>query len=327
MMAMKPKLTTLYAGAALLALGQTAHLQAQNYPERPVRLIVPLSAGGSADIVGRQIAQKLREKLGHQFVIDNRPGAGSLIGTEIAARAPRDGYTLLLAGSSFTTAPSLQRKLPYDPLKDFAPITMVAAAPGLLVVNPAVPVRTVKDLVALARAKPGQINYASPGIGTSPHFAGALFNLMAGVDMVHIPYKGAGPAVTDLVAGQVQLSFASMPSVMANVKSGRLRAVAVTGLKRSAALPDLPTVAESGLPGFETSSWQGLFAPAGTPTVIVNKLYREVAAVVRLPDIVAALAQDGSEPVASTPEMFSKWLPGELAKWVKVAKAANLTVE
>jgi tripartite-type tricarboxylate transporter receptor subunit TctC len=327
MMATQPTTKALYTATALLALGWATGSSAQGYPERPVRLIVPLSAGGSADIVGRQIAQKLSEKLGHQFVIDNRPGAGSLIGTEIASRAPRDGYTLLLAGSSFTTAPSLQRKLPYDPLKDFAPITMAAAAPGLLVVNPAVPVRTVKDLVALARAKPGQINYASPGVGTSPHFAGALFNLMAGVDIVHIPYKGAGPAVTDLVAGQVQLSFASMPSVMANVKSGRLRAVAVTGLKRSAALPDLPTVAESSLPGFETSSWQGLFAPAGKPTAIVNKLYREVAAVVRLPDIVAALAQDGSEPVASTPEAFSKWLPGELAKWVKVAKAAKMTVE
>ena len=312
------------AAAALLALGQAAGLSAQGYPERPVRLIVPLSAGGSADIVGRQIAQKLSEKLGQQFVIDNRPGAGSLIGTEIAARSPRDGYTLLLAGSSFTTAPSLQRKLPYDPLKDFAPITMVAAAPGLLVVNPALPVRTVKDLVGVARAKPGQINYGSPGIGTSPHFAGALFNMMAGVELVHIPYKGA---ITDLVGGQIQLSFSSMPSVMSNVKSGRLRAVAVTGLKRSSALPDLPTVAESGLPGFETSSWQGLFAPAGTSAAIVSKLYREVAAVVRLPDIVAQLAQDGSEPVASSPEAFSKWLPGELAKWVKVAKAAKMTVE
>ncbi len=229
MTAMRPMLKAVCAAAALLALGRAAGLSAQSYPERPVRLIVPLSAGGSADIVGRQIAQKLSEKLGQQFIIDNRPGAGSLIGTEIAARSPRDGYTLLLAGSSFTTAPSLQRKLPYDPLKDFAPITMAAAAPGLLVVNPTLPVRTVKDLVTLARAKPGQINYASPGIGTSPHFAGALFNLMAGVDMVHIPYKGAGPAVTELVAGQVQLSFASMPSVMSNVKTGRLRAVAVTG--------------------------------------------------------------------------------------------------
>jgi tripartite-type tricarboxylate transporter receptor subunit TctC len=313
--------------SAAIALLVSMTATAQNYPERPVRVVVPLSAGGSADIVGRQLAQKLGERLGQQFIIDNRPGAGSLIGTEIAARAPRDGYTLLLAGSSFTTAPSLQSKLPYDPLKDFAPVTVAASAPGLLVVHPALPVRTVKDLAALARAKPGQINYASPGIGTSPHFAGALFNLMAGVDMVHIPYKGAGPAITDLVGGQVQVSFASMPSAMSNVKSGRLRPVAVTGLKRSSALPDLPTVAESGLPGFETSSWQGLFAPAGTSPAIVNKLYREVAAVVRLPEIVAALAQDGSEPVASTPEAFAKWLPGELAKWVKVARAAKITAE
>jgi tripartite-type tricarboxylate transporter receptor subunit TctC len=327
MIAMRPMSKALFAATALLALGWTAGLSAQAYPERPVRLIVPLSAGGSADIVGRQIAQKLSERLGQQFVIDNRPGAGSLIGTEVAARAPRDGYTLLLAGSSFTTAPSLQRKLPYDPLKDFTPITMAAAAPGLLVVNPSVPVRTVQDLVALARAKPGQLNYASPGVGTSPHFAGALFNLMAGVDMVHIPYKGAGPAVTDLVGGQVQVSFASMPSVIAQAKSGKLRAVAVTGLKRSAALPDLPTVSESGLKGFETSSWQGFFAPAGTPAPIVARLYREIASVVRLPEVVAQLAQDGSEPVASSPEVFAKWLPGELAKWKKVAAAANMHAE
>lgn len=327
MIAKKMPSKTYCAVTTLIALGWVPGSPAQGYPERPVRLIVPLSAGGSADIVGRQVAQKLSEKLGQQFVIDNRPGAGSLIGTEIAARAPHDGYTLLLAGSSFTTAPSLQRKLPYDPLKDFAPITMAAAAPGLLVVNPSLPVRTVKELIALARAKPGLINYASPGVGTSPHFAGALFNMMAGVELVHIPYKGAGPAITDVVAGQVQLSFASMPSVMSNVKSGRLRAVAVTGLKRSFALPELPTVAESGLPGFETRSWQGLFAPTGTPSTIVNKLYQEVAAVVRLPDIVAALAQDGSEPVASSPSEFSKWLPGELAKWVTVAKAAKLKAD
>ena len=195
-----------------------------------MRVIVPLSAGGSADIVGRVLAQKIGEKLGQQVVIDNRPGAGSIIGTELAARAPADGYTLLLAGSSFTSAPSVVRKLPYDPLKDFAPITMPANAPGLLVVHPTLPARTVNDLVALARAKPGQINYASPGNGTAPHFAGALFNILAKIDTTHIPYKGAGPAVTAVMSGESQVSFASMPSAIGQVRQGRLRGVAVTSL-------------------------------------------------------------------------------------------------
>jgi tripartite-type tricarboxylate transporter receptor subunit TctC len=314
------------AVAALLALAQPAGSLAQAYPERPVRLVVPLSAGGSADIVGRLLAQKISERLGQQFVIDNRPGAGSLIGTEIAARAPRDGYTLLLAGSSFTSAPSLHRKMPYDPVKDFAPITLASMAPGLLVVHPSVPVRTVRDLIELARAKPGTINYATPGNGTSPHFAGALFNLMAKVDMVHVPYKGAGPAVAGVVGGQVQASFASMLSAITHARQGRLRAVAVTGARRSPALPDLPTVAESGLPGFESGSWQGFFAPAGTSAAIRSRLHREIVAVVHLPDVAAQLAQDGSEPIGSTPAEFSKFVASELAKYARVAKAAGMQV-
>ena len=324
---MRPMLKAVCAAAALLALGRAAGLSAQSYPERPVRLIIPLSAGGSADIMARHLAQKLGERLGQQLVIDNRPGAGSIIGTEIAARAPRDGYTLLLAGSSFASAPALHRKLPYDPLKDFAPITMPATAPGLLVVHPALPVRTVNDLIGLARAKPGEINYGSPGNGTAPHFAGALFNMMARIDMVHVPYKGASPAITGLMGGQVQVSFASMPSAITQARQGRLRAVAVTGAKRSAALPELPTVAESGMPGFESGSWQGLFAPAGTPAAIIGRLHREVASVVHLPEIVAQLARDGSEPVGNTPEAFSKYLAGELAKWARVAKDARMHVE
>jgi len=311
----------------LLALGAAADATAQAWPERPVRVIVPLSAGGSADIVGRQLALRLSERLGQQFVIDNRPGAGSLIGTELAARAPRDGYTWLLAGSSFTTAPSLRRKLPYDPLKDFVPITMATNSPGLLVVHPALPVRTVRDLVELARAKPGAINYASPGNGTSPHFAGALFNAMAKVDMVHVPYKGAGPAISDLIGGQVQVSFASMLSAITHARAGRLRAVAVTGSKRSAALPDLPTVAESGLTGFESGSWQGFFAPAGTPAAIRGRMHKEVVAVVHLPEVVTQLARDGSEPVGSTPEAFAKFVSTELAKWTRVARDANMTIQ
>lgn len=302
-------------------------MSAQAYPARPVRLIVPLSAGGSADFVGRLLAQHLGEKLGQQIVVDNRPGAGSIIGTEIVARAPRDGYTLLLAGSSFTSAPSLQRKLPYDPLKDFAPITLAANSPGLLVVHPALPVRTVRDLIDLARAKPGQINYASPGNGTSPHFAGALFNLTAKIDMVHVPYKGAGPAIADLIGGQVQVSFASMLSAITHARQGRLRAVAVTGIKRSPALPELPTVAESGLPEFESGSWQGFFAPAGTAAAIRGRLHREIVAVVHLPDMVAQLARDGSEPVGSTPEAFSRFVAAELVKWARVARDAGMHIQ
>jgi tripartite-type tricarboxylate transporter receptor subunit TctC len=327
MMTMPSRVKSACAAAVLLTLGQAASLSAQGYPERPVRLVIPLSAGGSADIVGRLLAQKLGDKLGQQLVIDNRPGAGSIIGTEIVARAPRDGYTLLLAGSSFTSAPSLQRKLTYDPLKDFAPITMASSSPGLLVVHPSLPARTVKDLIELARAKPGFINYASPGNGTSPHFAGALFNMMAKVNMVHVPYKGAGPAITDLIGGQVQVSFASMLSAITHARAGRLRAIAVTGAKRSAALPELPTVAESGLPGFESGSWQGFFAPAGTSAAIRARLHREVVEVVHLPDVVAQLAKDGSEPVGSTPEALAKHVAGELAKWARVARDAQMHVQ
>jgi tripartite-type tricarboxylate transporter receptor subunit TctC len=325
-MVIRCTLQALCVAAILLGPGQAVGAAAQGYPERPVRVIVPLSAGGSADIVGRLLAQKLSERLGQQFVIDNRPGAGSLIGTEIAARAPRDGYTLLLAGSSFTSAPSLHRKLPYDPVKDFAPITLASNAPGLLVVHPSVPARTVQELIAFARAKPGAINYASPGNGTSPHFAGALFNLMAKVEMVHVPYKGAGPAVAAVVGGQVQASFASMLSAITQARQGRLRAIAVTGAKRSPAVPDLPTVAESGLPGFESGSWQGFFAPAGTPAAIRGRLHREISAIVHLPDISAQLAKDGSEPIGSTPAEFAKFVAGELAKYARVAKAAGMQV-
>jgi tripartite-type tricarboxylate transporter receptor subunit TctC len=322
-----PSVVSKAIAIALLALSASMAFAASSYPERPIRLVVPLSAGGSADIVGRVLAQKMGEKLGQQVVIDNRPGAGSIIGTEIAARAPADGYTLLLAGSSFTSAPSLHRKLPYDPIRDFAPITMPADAPGLLVAHPAVAVRTVNDLIALARSKPGQINYASPGNGTAPHFAGALFNIMAKVDMTHIPYKGAGPAVTAVMAGEAQVSFASMPSAITQMRQGRLRGIAVTGLKRSSALPDLPTVSESGLPGFESGSWQGLFAPAGTPVTVIRTLHRVTVDVVHLPEVVTQLARDGSEPVASTPEAFGELVASELAKWARVAKEARMQVE
>ncbi|HEV8520588.1 MAG TPA: tripartite tricarboxylate transporter substrate binding protein [Burkholderiales bacterium] len=324
---MHAMLKTRFAAAIVIVAGSSANVFAQNYPERPVRFIIALAAGGSADIVGRLLAQKLGESFGQQFVVDNRPGAAGIIAAEIAAKAPRDGYTLLLVGSSFVVAPSLNRKLPYDPLKDLAAITMAATAPGLLVINPALPVRTVKELIELARAKPGQLNFGSPGNGTAPHFAGALFNMMAGIDMVHVPYKGAAMVMIDLIAGQIQMSFASMPSAIAHAKSGKLRGIAVTGAKRSAAMPELPTVAESGLPGFESGAWQGLFAPAGISNAIIGRLNREIARIVHLPEVVIQLAKDGAEPVGNTAQEFSQWLPGELAKWAKVAKAAHMHVE
>jgi tripartite-type tricarboxylate transporter receptor subunit TctC len=244
----------------------------------------------------------------------------------MVARASRDGYTILMSGSSFSITPSLY-KLNYDPIRDLAPITMPASAPGILVAYPNLPVRTVKDLVDLARAKPGQLNYGSPGMGTSPHLAAALFCMMAGVNMVHVPYKAAAAAMVDLVAGQVQVSFASMPSAMAQVTAGRLRAVAVTGSRRSSAVPEIPTVAESGVPGFESGAWQGVFAPAGTSAAVIGKLNHEIARIVKLPEVVAQLAKDGAEPVGNSAQEFARWLPGEIAKWAKVVKVAGIRAE
>jgi tripartite-type tricarboxylate transporter receptor subunit TctC len=298
-----------------------------DYPTRPVRFIVGQTSGGNADFIARVIAGELSKRFGQQFVVENRGGASGMIAAELAVRAPPDGQTLLLTASSFTVNPSLYSKMPYDPLVDLAPITRPALAPNILVVNPALSVRTVKDLIDLARAKPGQLNFGSSGQGGSPHLAGEMFNLMAGVDMRHVPYKGAPASLTDLIAGQIQLSFASMPSVIMHVRSGRLRGVAVTTLTRSPLAPELPTVAESGLPGFETSAWQGIFAPRYTPQPLILLLNGEITRIVNLPDIKKQLAAEGAEPVANTPEEFAKWLRADIARWAKVVKAANVRVE
>ena len=299
----------------------------QAYPVRPVRFLVAQTPGGNADFIGRVIATELSKRFGQQFVVENRGGASGMIAAEIAVRAPPDGHTLLLAASSFTVNPSLYSKMPYDPLVDLAPITRPALAPNILVVNPALPVRTVKDLIDVARARPGQLNFGSSGQGGSPHLAGEMFNLMAGVDMRHVPYKGAAAALTDLIAGQIQLSFASMPSVIAHVRSNRLRGVAVTTLTRSPLAPELPTVAESGMPGFETSAWQGIFAPRQTPQALILLLNSEITRIMNLPDVKKQLAAEGAEPVANTPEEFAKWLRQDIARWAKVVKAANVRVE
>lgn len=298
-----------------------------DYPKRPVRFIVAQSPGGNADFVGRLVAGKLGERLGYQFVVDNRGGGSGILATDLTVRAPPDGYTLLLVGSSFGTNPSLYKKLPYDPLTDLAPITLVSNAPNILVVNNALPIRSVKDLVALAKAKPGELNYGSSGTGGSTHLAGELFDLMAGTKMTHIPYKGAALALVEVMAGQIQLSFASMPSVMTHVRAGKLRGIAVTSLKRSALVPELPTISESSLAGFETGAWQGVFAPRATPSPIVRMLNREIATIVHLPEIRKAYAIEGGEPIGNTPEEFARWMRAEIAKWAKVIKAANVKVE
>jgi tripartite-type tricarboxylate transporter receptor subunit TctC len=264
--------------------------------------------------------------MGQQFVVDNRGGGGGVLAAETAVRAPANGYTILLASSAYGTNPSL-RKLSFDPLNDLAPITLASNSPNILVVNNAVPVKSVKDLIALAKARPRELNYASSGVGGSTHLAGELFDYMAGTKMTHVAYKGAASAIVEVIAGQVQLSFASMPSVMTQVRSGKLRGIAVTSLKRSASMPDVPTISESGLPGFETGAWQMIMAPRDTPQPIIQRLNREIVAIVHLPEVRKQYALEGGEPIGNSPEECARWLRGEIAKWAKVVKAAGIKVE
>lgn len=312
---------------ALAAAGPVGLAQAQGYPGKPIRIVVPFPPGGGTDIVARILTQKLSESFGANFVIDNRAGAGGSIGTEMVAKAPPDGYTLGIVSGSHAINPGLYSKLPFDAVRDFAPVTMLVSGPGLLVVHPSLPVKTVKELIALAKGKPGQLNYASAGNGTPPHLAGELFKSMAGVDLVHVPYKGNTPAFVDLISGQVSLSFPTIPSALPHVQAGRLRALAVTSRKRSAVMPQLPTIAESGLPGYDTSSWFGMLAPAGTPREIVRKLQQESAKVLQLRDVREKLLSQGLEPVGSTPEEFAATIESEIAKWAKVVKASGARVE
>jgi tripartite-type tricarboxylate transporter receptor subunit TctC len=317
----------LLAAGAVFAQPRAADTDASGYPSRPVRIIATNPPGGAADLVGRILAQKLGEALKQQFVFDNRPGAGGIIATMAVVKAAPDGYTLLIVGSTFGVNPGLRPDLPYDSFRDLAAVTMPTNAPNILVVHPSLPVRTVKDLIGLARAKPGQLNYGSPGSGSSPHLGGELLKNTTGIAMTHVPYKGAGPMMIDLIAGQVQLSFASMASAIVHVRAGKARGVATTGARRALVMPELPTMIENGLPGFEVGSWQGIFAPAGTPPGIVGKLHQEIARAIRMPDVKARLATDGNEPVASTPEEFSRWLRVEIARWEKVVKAIGLRVD
>ena len=298
-----------------------------NYPDRPVRFIIAQLPGGNADIIGRALAEGLSEYLGQPFVIDNRGGASGIIATELTVRAAADGYTLLLVGSTFGVNPAVTRKLPYDPLRDLSPVTLIATAPNLLVVGPSLPIKSVSELVAAAKAKPGQLTFGSSGNLGSPHLAGELFKMMSGTNMSHVPYKGAAAALIDVISGRIAMSFASMPSAMAHVRSGRLRGVAVTSLVRSKAVPDLPTLSESGLPGFETAAWQGLLAPAGTPSAIEDKINAMSVRALQRPLMGERLAADGAEGVGSSPQQFWAYVRNEIAKWSKVVRAAGIRVE
>ncbi|WP_300300974.1 tripartite tricarboxylate transporter substrate binding protein [Ferrovibrio sp.] len=298
--------------------------RAQAWPSKPVTMVVPFPAGGTTDIVARLVAAKLSEVWGQPVIIDNRAGAGGNIGSAMVAKAAPDGYTLLMGtvGTHAINA-SLYAKMPYDVVKDFQPITNVAAVPNMLVVHPELPVKTVKDLIDYGKKNPGKLNMASSGNGTSIHLAGELFKVMTGVQMEHIPYKGSAPAITDLIGGQVQVMFDNMPSALPHVKAGKLRAIAVTTATRSAAMPDLPTIAEAGLPGFEAASWFGMLAPAGTPKEIVAKIHGDVVKLAKSTDLSAKLAQQGAVPVLNTPDEFTAYIKAELAKWEKVVKASG----
>lgn len=298
------------------------------YPSRPVRLIAPFSAGGGVDIVARLVAQRLSEKWGQQVVVDNRTGATGIIGTDLAAHATPDGYTLLM-GNAATHAVnvSLFKKLPYDALRDFVPITLVGRVPEMLVVHPALPAASVQELIALAKAKPGELTFGSAGSGSPPHLAGELFQSLAKIRLVHIPYKGSAPALTDLIAGQINMYFSNILSAVPYVKGGRLRGLGVTGAKRSIVAPDIPAIAEAGLPGYEDYNWYGVLAPKGTPEAIVDKLHTDIVQVVKSRDVEERLTKDGAEVIANTPAEFAKFIREEIQKYARIIKQSGLRTE
>ena len=314
------------AALVLLALASTA--DAQSWPAKPIRIISPYPPAGANDLLARIIAPKLSEQLGQPVVVENRAGATGNIGAELVAKAPADGYTLLMGqAGNLTINISLMAKIPFDPVRDFSPVTMVASTPNVLVVHPSLPVRTVKDLIALAKAKPGQINYATSGIGSPGHLAAELLNKSAGIRLVHIPYKGAAPALLDVVAGNAHLYFTSAVSAQPFIPSGRLRMVAVASAKRSPSLPEVPTVAEAGFPEFDVSSWWGVVAPASTPREVVIRLQTEIHRVIALPEIRAKLAEQGLDIATNTPEQFAAYIKSETAKWAKLIREVGVKPE
>jgi tripartite-type tricarboxylate transporter receptor subunit TctC len=298
------------------------------YPDRPIHLIVPFAPGGGNDTIARLVGDGLAKELGQPVVVDNRPGAGGIVGAEAAARAPADGYTLFLGGvGSHAINPNLHANLPYDPIKDFAPISLVASAPLILVVHPSVPAHSVRELIALAKAQPGKLNYASNGNGSSSHLAAVMFASMTGVDMVHVPYKGLAPALTDLLSGQVQLMFSSVVAILPHVKAGKLRALAVSSRERLSLLPDLPTIAEAGVPGYQSSSWYGILAPAGTPPDVVAKLNAALVKVVGAPEVRSALAKEGADPAGNSVEAFGAFIAAEKQRLGELIRHAKVPMQ
>ena len=298
---------------------------AQNYPSKTVRLIVPFAAGGSTDVIARVLAPRLAEAWGQQVIVDNRPGGNTTIGTEIVAKAAPDGHTLLITPAPFTVVPSVLKKLPYDPAKDFEPITLINTTPMGLVVHPGVPAKNVRELIALAKARPGKMNFASSGNGGVPHLSGELLNAMAGIKMMHVPYKGNAPALVDLVGGHVDMAFNGLTSVMPFIKSGRLRVLGVTSIGRTAALPEVPTLDEQGLKGFQAVAWNGITAPARTPKDVIAKIGDTAVRIVKSPELAEQLKRDGSDPVGSSTPEFVAHLRDEVAKWKKVLERAGIT--
>jgi tripartite-type tricarboxylate transporter receptor subunit TctC len=313
----------LLALAVLFALTAPA---AAEYPDRPVRLIIPFPPGGSNDVVGRLVANSLSEKLGHKVYVDNRGGAGGVLGTEAAAAAAPDGYTLLIISIAHAVNPALY-KLNYDPIKSFTPISILATGPNVLVVNPQLPVKDVKELLALAKEKPGALDYASAGVGSFQHLGGELFKLTAGVNIQHVPYKGGGPAMQDVVAGHVKIMFSSLVQTTPFIQSGQLRALGTGGAKRNPVLPDVPTIAEAGVPGYVADNWWGIMAPAGTPKAIVDKLYKDVQATLKSPELTAAFDREGAATVTMSTEEFSHYIEAEIAKWGRVVKEGNIKAQ
>ena len=311
----------------LALMGATTNAQAQAYPSKPIRWIVPFPPGGSTDILARVVGQKLTESWGQQVIVENRGGAGGTLGAAEAARSPADGYTLLMGAIHHTIATSVYPKLPYDFQRDFAPITVVAIVPNVLVVNPSVPAKSTKELIAYAKANPGKLTYGSAGMGTAHHLIGELFNLRAGTEIVHVPYKGSAPAVADLIGGQVSIMYDTVASCLPHVKAGKLRPLAVATAKRSSALPDVPTIAESALPGFEVTTWFGALAPAKTPPEIVAKLNAEMVKILAMPDVRKRLLEAGAEPVGNTPGEMAAQIKRETEEFGKIVKQAKITAE
>ena len=321
-----PKFRSLIHVTATALLALTTVAGAQQYPTKPIRLIVPFPPGGSNDILSRAIATPLSMRLGKQVIVDNRGGAGAVLGTELVATAPKDGYTLLMNSLTHAINPWLY-KLPFDPIKDFAPISMIASGPDVLVVNPELQVKSVNELIALAKAKPGQLQYASAGIGTFTHMGGELFKLAAGVNLLHVPFRGGGPALIDVLGGHTKIMFSNLNAAMPHIRSGKLRALGVGGTARSSQLPDVPTIAEAGVPGYEANNWWGVLAPAGTPAAIVERLHGEIDVVQSSPDLQKHIAAEGAEVVRMSSAEFGDFLVKEMKKWERVVKEGHIRAE